>query len=134
MAASYFGDKANPPDDTLLAGALGETGVLWDSLMQGLDAACEWKFYSKAAGWSCAVKLGKRTLFYMMPKEGHFTLTFVYGEKAVAASADAGLPQAVLDDLQQARAYAEGRSVSIDVRGEGDLDTARRMLDIKRAN
>lgn len=131
MAESIFDDKKIVPDDDALAAALKGGKSLWDKLIVLSGGSGEWKFYKKAAGWTYPVKQGKRTLFHMMPKEGWLRLTFVYGERAVEAAKSAGLPEQVLNDLLQATAYAEGRSVNVDIRSEADIAIAQKLLQLK---
>lgn len=133
MAESVFGDKAVMPDTGALAVALGDAKALWDEAIAVSGGIGEWKFYTKAAGWTYPVKKGKRTLFYMMPKDGYFQLTFVYGERATLAAKSTGLPEQVLDDLLHAKAYVEGRSVQVNIMDAGDMETMRKLLEIKLA-
>ena len=134
MAESVFGDKATRPTEGALYAALGQSGPWWDALLAECGGVGEWKHYTKAAGWVYPVKLGKRTLFYMLPKEGRFKLTFVFGERAVQAAKTAGLPPPVLDELLAATAYVEGRGVALEVTQAADLDIARTLLKIKLEN
>jgi hypothetical protein len=131
MAASIFGEKAVLPNEEALRAALKDTQVLWDKILDISGGKGEWKFYGKAAGWTFQVKKGKRTLFYMMPKEGWFQMTFVYGERAVEAAQAYELPKNVLDDLLQAKAYVEGRSVAIKITSNKDIDVVEKMLQLK---
>ena len=133
MAASIFGEKTIMPHEETLISALKGSKTLWDKMIAISCGNGEWKFYSKAAGWTYPIKKNKRTLFYMMPKDGWFQLTFVFGERAVEAAKSAELPEQVLNDLLQAKAYVEGRSVAIHVNGDADLDTAQKLLQLKLA-
>lgn len=134
MAASIFGEKAIVPDEEALRAALKDSQVLWDNILDLSGGKGEWKFYTKAAGWTFLVKEGKRTLFYMMPKDGWIQLTFVYGERAVKAAKVVGLPEKVLNDLQQAKTYVEGCSVAIDITSKTDIEIVQKMLQIKKEN
>ena len=131
MAASIFGEKAIVPGNEALSAALKDNQVLWDKVLDFSGGKGEWKFYSKAAGWTLPVKKGKRTLFYLMPKDGWFQMIFVYGERAVEAAQSFGLPEKVLNDLEQATAYVEGRSVTIDITSNADIDIVEKMLQLK---
>ena len=131
MAASIFGEKAIVPDKELLAAALKDSKTLWNKMIDLSDGRGEWKFYSKAAGWTYPIKKKKRTLFYMMPKDGWFQLTFVYGERAIEAAKSAGLQEQTLNDLLQAKAYVEGRSIAVNVNSDADMDTAQKLLQLK---
>ena len=131
MAASIFGEKEIVPNEEALNAALKDSQVLWDEILDFLGGKGEWKFYSKAAGWTFPVKKGKRTLFYLMPKDAWFQMIFVYGERAVEAAQSFELPEKVLNDIQQATAYVEGRSVAIEVTSLSDIDTVEKMLQLK---
>ena len=131
MAASIFEEKAIVPNEDSLISALKASKALWDKTVNISGGSGVWKFYSKAAGWTFAVKKGKRTLFYMMPKDAWFQLTFVFGERAVEAAKSANLPEQVLNDLLNAKAYVEGRSVAISIVTEADIDTAQKLLTLK---
>ena len=131
MAASIFGEKAILPNKEALSVVLKDAQVLWDKILDFSGGKGEWKFYSKSAGWTVQVKKGKRTLFYLMPKDGWFQMTFVYGERAVEAAQSFGLPETVLNELKQATVYAEGRSVAIDITTNADIDIVEKMLQIK---
>ena len=134
MAASYFGDKSMMPDDASLSAALRNTRPLWDELIRLSGGCGEWKFYSKTAGWSYPVKQGKRTLFYMMPKEGFVQIVFVLGERAVEAAIMTDLPAKILDEIINARTYVEGRSLCVQLCEAADMETIRILLQIKQAN
>ena len=131
MAESIFGEKVIVPNEDMLSAALKDCKVLWDKMIDISDGIGEWKFYSKAAGWTLSVKKKKRTLFYMMPKDGCFRLIFVYGERAVAAAKSAALPEQVLADLLQATPHVEGRSIPVNISSEADVDTAQKLLQLK---
>ena len=131
MAESIFGEKAIIPNEEMLNSVLKGSKARWDKMIGISGGSGEWKFYTKTAGWTYPVKKGKRTLFYMIPKDGWFQLTFVYGERAVAAAESAGLPEQVISDLLHAKAYVEGRSVAVKVTNDADMDTAQKLLQLK---
>ena len=131
MAESIFGEKVIIPNEEMLSEALKSGKVLWDKMIDISEGKGEWKFYMKAAGWTYPIKKNKRTLFYMMPKDGWFKLIFVYGQRAVEAAKSADLPEQILNDLLEAKAYVEGRSLSVDVNGEADMDTVQKLLKLK---
>lgn len=134
MAESIFGEKKELPTEAGLESALKDSKVLWDEIIALSGGIGEWKFYTKKAGWTYPVKKGKRTLFYMMPKDGWLQLTFVYGKRAVEAAKSAGLPEQVLDDLLQSRAYVEGQSVHVDIKSDADILTVQKLLQLKVEN
>lgn len=65
---------------------------------------------------------------------GLFTVVLTLGKKAALACREAGLPEAVLESIEAAREYAEGRSIRLDVRTSGDVRLVTRLAEIKMSN
>jgi hypothetical protein len=139
MALSAFNDKSRQPGDDDLARTLGNTFVLWDELKRLIaqkfaPITIEWGYTSKSTGWGLRVKGEKRTILYMTPCEGYFLASFALGEKAVKAAHDSDLPVQVLDVIDSARKYAEGRGVRLEVRTAEDVNNIEKIAMIKMAN
>ena len=139
MAASVFEDKATRPDDKMLAKALGKSNRLWQDIKKHLKAEyCElieeWKFYGQKSGWILKTLLKKRNLFFFIPLKGSFHVSFVFGEKAVAAVEKSGLPKELITELKNARKYAEGRGLRIDVKNSTDVEHIKKLVEIKVNN
>jgi hypothetical protein len=139
MSLSAFGEKALMPNEEALAGTLKGSKARWDKLIEHTGNVCghasgEWKYYSKNAGWSLVEKSGGRTILYLIPLDGSFKANFVLGEKAVAVVKASDLPAAVITNITEARAYAEGRPFMIDVNNDADASIAMRLIEIKSQN
>ncbi|MHC4324867.1 MAG: DUF3788 family protein [Planctomycetota bacterium] len=139
MAASVFEDKTTMPDDKMLAGALGKSSRLWQEIKKNLKAEYgelieEWKFYGRKSGWILKTLRKKRNLFFFIPLKGTFQLSFVFGEKAVAAVEKSDLPQELITELKNARKYAEGRGLRVDVKNSADVENIRKLVEIKINN
>ena len=135
MPLSAFEDKAAPPTPKTLATALGRSAPLWDRLQANLQAqhgplSEEWNF-GKSFGWSFRLKQPKRVFVYMTPCKGHFLTSFVLGEKACAAAHAAKLPAPVLEQIDAAPRYAEGRGVRFQVRTKADAAAMEALAAIK---
>ena len=131
-----FDDKTQPPDNNALAKSLGAAKTLWDEFIRHVAAEYApveeaWGFYKS---WSLRLKRKKRTIVYLLPRDGHFQCAFVYGGKATEAARNAKLPKAVLKAIDEAPVYAEGRGFRLDVRTAKDLGTMRTLAAIKMAN
>ena len=137
---SAFADKGITPDDGMVSAALGGTAAIWDELRAHVmgnypSVTGEWKHYGKAAGWSYKLISKKRNLLFFVPREGSFRLRLVFGEKARACvEADGTLPEEIKEALRAATPYAEGRSIDIDVSEHGQLDTIKRLIQVKYEN
>jgi hypothetical protein len=139
MALSAFDDKAEKPTKRNLKMTLGRSGGHWDSLIAYIASEyapldTEWNFAGAAWGWSLRLKQKKRTVLYMTPCQKYFYVGFVLGEKAVKAARNAGLPDTVLSLITQAKNYAEGRAVRLEVRNKKDLENTKKLANIKMAN
>ncbi len=133
-----FIDHPALPTPAEIASSLGQTDGLWQQIVhwvaeQGAPEE-EWKSFSPKYGWSLRLKRKKRTIVYLAPCKGCFQVAFLLGDKAVAAARQSDLPKSVVQDIEQARRYAEGTGVRILVRQEKDLAPIRKLVQIKLAN
>ena len=139
MAASVFEDKATKPDDKMLAMALGKSSRLWLQIKKNLKAEYgelieDWKFYNSKSGWILKTLRKKRNLFFFIPLDGSFRVSFVFGDKAVAVVEKSDLPQKLVTTLKNARKYAEGRGLRIDIKGSADVGHVKKLVEIKVNN
>jgi len=139
MAASVFEDKDTRPDDKMLAKALGKSNRLWQEIKKNLKVEYgelieDWKFYGVKSGWILKTLRKKRNLFFFVPLEGSFQISFVFGDKAVAAAQKSELPQELITELKNARKYAEGRGLRIDVKNSADVEHIKTLVEIKVNN
>jgi hypothetical protein len=139
MALSAFDDKLKKPRSAELRKTLGRTSTHWDNLRTHIAAEYApldetWNFAGANWGWSLRLKQKKRTVLYMTPCKGYFLVGFVLGEKAVRAAHDSNLPDSVLTVIDEAKKYAEGRGVRIEIRNKKTLEVAKTLATIKMAN
>jgi hypothetical protein len=139
MALSAFDDKSKEPTKRTLKTTLGRTSTHWDDLVAHIASEYApldetWSFAGAAWGWSLRLKQKKRTVLYMTPRRKHFLVGFALGEKAVKAARVSGLPKTVLSLIADAKKYAEGRAVRVEVRNKKDLASAKAIAAIKMAN
>jgi hypothetical protein len=130
MALSIFDDKSKPPKDAELATALKDSFLFWNELKKLITLrfkplSIEWGFTSKTTGWGMRLNNKDRTILYMTPREGHFLASFALGEKAVKAAHEDDLPVSVLKVIDNAKKYAEGRGVRLEVRNGRDVRNVR---------
>ncbi|HEX7831394.1 MAG TPA: DUF3788 family protein [Thermoanaerobaculia bacterium] len=139
MALSFFDDKSAPPTDDALDAALGATASLWQELKARIGrrhapVVESWGFSGKSTGWGLRLKRGDRAILYMTPRDGHFLVSFALGEKAVKVARESDLPAAVLDVIERAPKYAEGRGVRLELRDARDLAAIETLAAIKMAS
>lgn len=129
-------DKTKVPDETSLAKELGPAKALWDELARHIAEEYgpvieAWGFYKS---WSLRLKQKKRTILYLLPREGHFLCAFVFGRKATDAARQAKLPKAIKKAIDEAPVYAEGRGFRLEVKTDKDLETMKALAAIKMAS
>jgi hypothetical protein len=134
---AFIGRKEQP-SPAEVAAALGPTAVLWNELVvwladkQGIGTH-EWRSFSPKYGWSLRVSVKQRNIAYLAPCDGCFRVGFVFGDRAVKAALQSGLPKKVTDALRAARKYAEGTGLTLIVKRSSDLPAIRRLTQIKLA-
>lgn len=136
MSFSIFGEKSIQPTEELLDEALANSKPLWELIKNHVittyeNSNVEWKFYSKAAGWTFVLKSGKRTLLYLIPLHHYFKVNFVFGEKAVALAQNSELSESIISLILEAKPYMEGRSFMVDVKTDNDIADVMKLLEIK---
>jgi hypothetical protein len=139
MFANAFIGELEKPADKELAAALGRTRRLWDQLVRELAeehavTIQEWNSYSKKAGWALRLKRKDRAIVYLSPGRGCFMASFALGDKAVQAALASGLPEPVLRIIREARRYAEGTAVRLEVRTAADVEAVAKLAGVKLAN
>jgi hypothetical protein len=139
LALSVFDDKSQEPTASELEEVLGESASLLNAIEQNLidqfgGLTREWKFYGKKAGWTLSLKHKNRRIFHLIPQPDFFTVVFTLGKRAVSAAQKIGLPGEILSAIENAREYAEGKSIRFDVKSAEDVATVRQIAAIKMDN
>ncbi|NLH50812.1 MAG: DUF3788 family protein [Myxococcales bacterium] len=138
MEPGTFREKAQIPDAAEVAATLGKTFGLWTALraalhdrLGSLDEA--WKFSGKQYGWSLQLSLKKRAVVYLTPCPGFFRASFAFSDQAVAAARQSDLPAKLIEEIESAQKYLEGRPVRVEVRKKSALDLVLKLATIKLA-
>lgn len=134
-----FLGKTDEPSAKELASALGPAAPVWDELLDWLAkvehlSEREWTSYSPKYGWALRVKRKKRNIVYMAPGQDCFRVSFILGDKAVAAAHSTRLPKAVTKALDEAPRYPEGTGLKLVVSRSRDLAAVRALTVVKLAN
>lgn len=134
-----FLGQINAPSEKEVAMKLGAAYPTWRDLVAWLTRqgiACgEWKSVSpKKYGWGLRPAIKTRTILYLGPCEGCFRVSFVLSDKAIVTARASGLPRSLLQEISEAKRYAEGTGVRLMIRKPDDLVVVRKLVEIKVAN
>ncbi len=137
--SGIFLDKSVKPTTAMLADALNRSKKYWDQIRNTLEGQHgklteEWRYYSSSSGWTLKLLLKKRNLFFFTPCAKYFRIAFVFGNKAVDAVEESHLPVKIIRELKNAKRYAEGRGLRIDVKKQSDVKNIVTLVAIKVDN
>jgi len=136
---SIFIDKDLKPTDADLKKALGDTFGTWQQLVAFTKemypkAHEEWNFSSAKYGWSFRISDNKRVLLYLLPRDRFFKAAFVFGQKATDVIMQSHVHTDIKAEIQNARVYAEGRGIRIEIRDNFILEDIKKLIAIKVSN
>ncbi len=138
LTNAFIGKKEQPTDADLVA-ALGPAKAAWDRLLSELNEKHgvnrhEWKCYSAKWGWSLHAVRKKRTILWLGPSAGAFTVLFILGAKAMEAARRADLPVRVTRAMAEAPKYPEGFGVRLSVKSLAGLGGRVDLAAVKIAS
>jgi len=90
--------------------------------------------FADLRSWSLRLRRTARVSLYLIPQTEHFLVGVVLGEKAVRAAPDSDLSAAVLELIDKAPRYAEGRGFRLPVATRDDLAAAERLAGLKMSH
>jgi len=139
MTSKIFIDKFIKPNDQKLRQTLGTSYKYWEELKHSLEDEYgelieEWKYYGQKIGWTLKLFYKKRNLFFFTAGDKYFRISFVFGDKAVAAIKQSGLPKKLIDEVKNAKKYVEGRGLRIEIKKRNDVNNIKKLVAIKISN
>lgn len=131
-----FAGQTKRPTQEALKSALGGTYSIWEQLVSDLQQELQlegkaWHSSSVKYGWALRLQKKKRNIVYLGPRAGSFIAAFALSDKAVAVARKGELPGHVTKMLAEARRYAEGTAIRIEVRGPEDVKAVKILARIK---
>ena len=136
MATSIFDNKEIVPNDEdledVLKGSLDTYNKLISFLEKEYGALTkEWKFYSKKAGWTLRITGEKRNLIFFSPNDDYFLVTVNMSVKVSKIVLDLDISDTTKKLIKEAKPYAEGLSILIEVKKEEDLEDIKTILNVR---
>jgi hypothetical protein len=127
------------PPDPVLTRLLRSSRKWWDSIVRDVErdhapVTRRWSASKTLPLGALRLIRRQRTVLYLLPEKNGFRVAFVFGERATTAIREGGFPTELVAALNEARVYAEGRGLRLEVRTAGDVDTVRRLAAVKLAN
>ncbi len=134
-----FIGKTSIPSTQEISAALGSSLAVWNELIDSLLAEpdvteMEWNSLKPKYGWYLIAKSKKRRIAYLGPCAGCFRVSFVLGDRAMAAARASSFSKAVFKILDEAPHYPEGTGVRLLVKNAKGLGAVRKLAKIKLAN
>lgn len=135
---SIFTNKSTIPTDQDLKKALDKTYELWKGLAEHtkktIPGAIEsWNFSGEKYGWSYRLSEKKRVIIYLLPRDKFFKIAFVFGLKATDAILKRDISEMIKKEIREAKVYAEGRGIRIEVKESSIISDIKKMIEIKIA-
>jgi len=133
-ANAFIGKTKQPTSDEVDL-ALGKAAPIGHSYLTWLAEEGvkeqEWKSVSAKYGWGLRMKLKKRTIVYLGPAHNCMTVSFVLGDRAVAAAKSSELASPILKVIEDSPKYAEGTGVRLVVKKPKDLAPIKLLTRVK---
>ncbi|MGD9328491.1 MAG: DUF3788 family protein [Cyclobacteriaceae bacterium] len=136
MSENIFNVKDEPPNEARIQEIIKDKYLLLDTIRQFIrknygETNEEWKYYGVKNGWVLKTFLKKRNLFFISIYDGYFSISFVFGDKAVTSIIESNVTDETKKSLKEARKYAEGRGISFEVHDYKHLDDIKKLIKIK---
>jgi len=134
---SVFTEKDKTPDEGALRAGIGEKAFQqWAALCdfvyeQYPKAKSEWKYSGQKYGWNFSIKDKKRAIIYFLPRQQFFKVAFVFGQKASDVILNGDFSPEIQLALSNATKYAEGRGIRLPIGPSADLDSIKRLIQVK---
>lgn len=137
--ASALNNKSVSPTDEALAAVLSTAKPFWDEIINHIKTTYknpseEWKFYGIKSGWTLAVLSNKRRLINMIPLNNCFQAIFTLSEKAANLARTANLPETVKSLIPDQAKCVCGYGLVLDIKTKADIESAKKLLEIKEPN
>lgn len=118
---------------------LAETKGYYDKIAEFIESEYgdfkpEWKFYNQKSGWIIKMFSKKRNVLFIVPCNKYFRVALTFGDKACDLIFSSKLPDMIKKDIYEAKKYAEGRTIQIEVKTTNDLDNILELIRIKLMN
>ncbi|MHA2391607.1 MAG: DUF3788 domain-containing protein [Promethearchaeota archaeon] len=138
MLYERFLDKGKKPKIEEIEKSIGDKLYLWHEILEYIDNKYdftkEFVFFTKKYGWSYRYKRKGRTMIYLFPEQGAFSILIVLGKKEseeVNNKSDQ-LNEQVISVFNNTEQLHDGRWLWIRILSKSDLDSLKVLLSAKQ--
>jgi len=136
MSEKQFTIKSEPPTEARIKEILKDKYMIMEAIRKFIQESIgetteEWKYYGVKNGWVLKTFLKKRNLFFIGIYDGYFRIAFVFGEKAVQSVLESDISEELKKTLTEARKYAEGRGLWLEIYDSKHLEDIQKLIKIK---
>ncbi|MBN2011178.1 DUF3788 family protein [candidate division KSB1 bacterium] len=136
MDSNILFDKTIQPDDDLLRKIYGDSWIHWCEIINHLEKEVgnihtEWKYYYQKSGWLLQVLRKNKTVFWLRPHIGYFSISFWFGDKGVAIVEKSDFPWQLKNELITAKKYMIGRCITIHMDRLDDVINIKKLIHLK---
>ncbi len=135
MEKPALSDPAIYPTEEVLASHLGKAepcfALLFRFNHENFPEFVErWKYYNDGKSWLLNVSRKKKTLFWLLVKDGCFRTTFYLNPKAAQRVHESAIPKELRDKFEETAGH-KFRGISVEVKTKKDVEVYKHLLAIK---
>jgi len=136
MSIGVFNDKSIQPSDSEVAEMISVHFPLWEQLIQSVRrqyaVSEDFKFlYGKSYGWARRFKVKGQLLVSLFPTQGGFTAQVNLGTDEVEKALGMKMSGNIVQAIERATPFAEGRWLFIQVENQDDLQDVLRLVELR---
>ena len=139
MLEIILNDKNTKPTDAVFKSKVGSAFKYYkeieNHILKNYDSIKkEWKYYGQKNGWLLKIFYKNRNLLFIIPSKSFFRIVFVFGDRAVKTIEESEIKDYLKEAIKAARKYAEGRSLSIDIKDDIYIEDIKSLIEIKKTH
>ncbi|MBI9036419.1 MAG: DUF3788 family protein [Bacteroidales bacterium] len=133
MEELIFVEKGNVPNELTLTSALSESYKYYSEILNNLRSIkpgfkTEWKYYGKKNGWLLKHIDKKKNMFFLVPYQDSFKLSFTFGDKALTEIlASEIITEDLKEQIRTSKKYTEGTSIFFSI---NSMDEALQAIEL----
>ena len=128
--------KEEFPDDKVLNRCLGKVKNTWDSFIEFINESYpsfsgQWRYYKDGKSWLYKITKKKKTICWVSVYSNKFKTTFYFPDKAEDLITTSKLRKQYIDQFVHGKRYGKTRGITVDVNKPVDLNSTKKLIEIK---